>query len=772
MSKFGYKTRGDSSPQGKSRVYYCCHPKDFSVYFDELSKEMLLRYNCAFCYEEEPEHEYDLETLYTDLGRMHLFVVPITADFLYSDNRARKVELEYAKEQHIPILPLLKDSSLAEDFNEICGNLQYLDKNAKDDTTSSYEIKLDKFLAGALIKDEEAEEVRKAFDAYIFLSYRKKDRKYAQDLMRIIHKIDFCRDVAIWYDEFLSPGENFNGAIGQALKKSQLFLMAVTPNLVNEENYVASIEYPMAEKLGKPIMPVEMVETDKEAFEGRFHEVKELLDAGSEEEIARFIWNRLENAKLWSRAHFPDHDYLIGLAYLNGIDVEIDYEKGIALIQGAAERGYEKAIRKMVDIYNKGIGVEQSAEKELYWYEKLVSLYKDKYEEKVDAMDPLMDGLNELILKYHYMEYYDKALELCHYMKKLTRKTMMACMALRYGLYWYSVAENHFGRIYTAMGDTKEARKHLKKSLKYNQFLMILRDEDSYRNRAVSTLLMAQSYEKDKNGEMSQKYIEESLRYFNKNVEEQKETTRDNYLDLMYTYQDLAECKRENGDVDGACRAYQQAIEAGEKADEGESFYMKERIIDYVEKLAGLLEEKGSFLEAANHYRAALDKKLKADVETDGQSVREAWIDYYQAMARICEAEEKIGEAEQFLLLELQIQEQIIEEDKDNIWAMDRVMLIYTDLGRKCRVENKESARAYFEKSEEMRKICAEKYPEDLIYLEMKAIIYDGLSRVVEEKEDWYQQECLAIYRELMELDKKETRYQKNYNFFLEKVKK
>ncbi|MDE6780419.1 MAG: hypothetical protein K2J40_03040 [Ruminococcus sp.] len=42
------------------------------------------------------------------------------------------------------------------------------------------------------------------------------------------------------------PGENFNVSIENALKKSELFTMLVTPNLVQEKNYVMEVEYPMA----------------------------------------------------------------------------------------------------------------------------------------------------------------------------------------------------------------------------------------------------------------------------------------------------------------------------------------------------------------------------------------------------------------------------------------------------------------------------------------------------------------------------------------------
>ena len=84
MSNIRYKTRTNSSPQGKARVYMCCHPKDLPVYFDEMAKEILSRYNCVFCYEEEPDQEYDEDTLFTDLGRMQLFLVPVTKNFQFS----------------------------------------------------------------------------------------------------------------------------------------------------------------------------------------------------------------------------------------------------------------------------------------------------------------------------------------------------------------------------------------------------------------------------------------------------------------------------------------------------------------------------------------------------------------------------------------------------------------------------------------------------------------------------------------------------------------
>ena len=126
-------------------------------------------------------------------------------------------------------------NAVGEVGNAKCGDIQYLDPYCRDETAISYDEKLTKYLDSVLIGDKLAERIRDAFDAYIFLSYRKKDRRYANELMRIIHAIPGCRDIAIWYDEFLVPGEDFNDAISHALKKSDLFTMVVTPNLINEK---------------------------------------------------------------------------------------------------------------------------------------------------------------------------------------------------------------------------------------------------------------------------------------------------------------------------------------------------------------------------------------------------------------------------------------------------------------------------------------------------------------------------------------------------------
>ena len=173
MAKLKYKTRGNSEPQGKPRVYFCCHPEDFNKYFESVSDEILAKQNCAVWYIDETTVRD--EDFFADLKQMQLFVIPITANLLYTENEALDIEFKFAVENHIPILPLMQESGLEEPFNQKCEELQFLNKNDADITAISYDEKLQKYLESILIGDELAEKIRAAFDAYVFLSYRKKD---------------------------------------------------------------------------------------------------------------------------------------------------------------------------------------------------------------------------------------------------------------------------------------------------------------------------------------------------------------------------------------------------------------------------------------------------------------------------------------------------------------------------------------------------------------------------------------------------------------------
>lgn len=169
-----------ANPRGLSRVYFACHREDFEKYFEELSDEILKKQNCAVWYPEELECERDGEYL-DRLSEMQLFVIPVTAKLLFENNPVVTEELSFAKEKHIPVLPIMMETGLEKFFNEKFGELQFLDKNSANETAISYDERLTKYLESVLVGDELAKRIREELDGYIFLSYRKKDRRCAQD---------------------------------------------------------------------------------------------------------------------------------------------------------------------------------------------------------------------------------------------------------------------------------------------------------------------------------------------------------------------------------------------------------------------------------------------------------------------------------------------------------------------------------------------------------------------------------------------------------------
>lgn len=387
MVKLNYKTRNGTSPQGKPRVYFCCHPEDFSGCFEAVSDEVLALQNCAVWYPEEPGAVRD-EAFWEDLAGMQLFVMPVTGRALGGENPALDREFPFALQHRIPVLPLLMEEGLETLFDRRCGDLQALDRTASDPTAIPYAAKLERYLERVLVGDGLARRIRDSFDGYLFLSYRKKDRRQARELMKYIHAHTFCRDLAIWYDEFLDPGEDFNEAIGRALEKSDLFVLAVTPSLLEkavdgrgreQDNYIMTTEYPLARRQGKPILAAQLEDTDRAQLEARFRDIPPCTDARDDRALAQALRERMEGLPGRGDRDTVEHDYLMGLAYLSGVDVEVDHGRAVPLITQAAQSGLMEAAEKLAEMYETGLGVERDYEQSAHWLEHVVELARQAY---------------------------------------------------------------------------------------------------------------------------------------------------------------------------------------------------------------------------------------------------------------------------------------------------------------------------------------------------------------------------------------------------------
>ena len=382
-----YHTKDDSTPYGKPRVFFTCHPSDWEACFLPICEDLFQFCSCAVYYNDPASPSPQDAEYNAQLARMNLIVIPVTAAFLTQPSPALEYDFRFAMEHRIPVLPLVQEPGLDKLFALKCGNLQYLDKTVRSATAIPYEEKLEQFLKSVLLNDDIVHKIRSHFDGHIFLSYRKKDRRHVRDLMGLIHSFPQFRDIGLWYDEYLTPGEDFNDEIAQNLKDSQLFAMIVTPNLVNEDNYVKDQEYPMAKKRHKPVLPIQFESTDADVLRSGYPEIPDCLDPADTAGVESSLNHALSALIRRCNDTDPIHCYHIGLAYLTGTDVEVDHALALKLITQAAESGLEEAMEKLIHMYRFGNGVTPDPEQVVHWVHRLVDLTRSRHQTSGTAED-------------------------------------------------------------------------------------------------------------------------------------------------------------------------------------------------------------------------------------------------------------------------------------------------------------------------------------------------------------------------------------------------
>lgn len=403
MSNFFVKTRGNSAPHGKPRVYFTSHPDDLALYFDRIAADILKIQDCAIYYAADPHKVSDAETKENDLSGMNLFVVPVTFRLLCDANDKVKDELLWAKEKNLPILPLMMESRLDALYarSALFGERQYLSPSGEDATALSYEGKLKKYLDVVLVNDETAKRVRASFKSYLFLSYRKKDRQYANELIRLIHREPKFRDIAIWYDEFLTPGESFQMNIDKALKESAAMVLLVTPNVLEKTdgkpNFVMGVEYPAARASGMPIFAAEMQKTDRKALERDFLDIPPCI-APDDEAFSTRLGEALSGLSDTENRD-SEHYFLMGRAYLDGIDVEVDVERGLSLLRASANAGDPEAMITLGNLYENGVHVPFDLAESRKWNEKAYWYFEETSGANSEIALKLLNQLVSLIFQ-------------------------------------------------------------------------------------------------------------------------------------------------------------------------------------------------------------------------------------------------------------------------------------------------------------------------------------------------------------------------------------
>ena len=130
--------------------------------------------------------------------------------------------------------------------------------------------------------------------------------------------------------------------------------------------------YKYKEEKGTDIFAVEMQKTDKEelsaiGIEDYVNVEDETFRSRLLDAISKIVFEKNET---------PEHNFLIGLAYLEGIDVEVDRSRAVEMIENAANAGLLEAINKMIDVCELGLGRQTSKYDAIYWQMKKIEKLK------------------------------------------------------------------------------------------------------------------------------------------------------------------------------------------------------------------------------------------------------------------------------------------------------------------------------------------------------------------------------------------------------------
>lgn len=389
-----YKTRDDSAPKGKPWVFFCATPAETAETLPRISAEIFEFCNCAIWYDDGSDPAPTAEALEDALSQCAMAVMPVVIGLLDPAGVVQTRMLPLARKYALPLLPILEDPNLLNAFNEHFQNMQLLRRHDPDATAMPYSQRLQRFLDSKLLGNALAEQLKSAFHGCIFLSYRTPDRAMILQLLQQLQSDPQCRRIGIWYDQFLIPGKDFNDGIAQAIVDSDLFLLALTRRMVEEESYVTREEYPLALKIGKEILPVLLEELDPVQIGQQFPRIPDPTDT---ERAILALRSTVPTAQ-----DTPEQNYRLGLAYLHGLHTHRSVKTALELLEISAVGGHAPAALRLANIRQQEQNNEEFHRWQQRWLRRYMELTERDYLQDptdataktyADALDRLAEAL-------------------------------------------------------------------------------------------------------------------------------------------------------------------------------------------------------------------------------------------------------------------------------------------------------------------------------------------------------------------------------------------
>ena len=262
----------------KRQIFISAHPADRYAYLDEVVAAVNSTLTCEAVYnpvpgDKGPELPEGVDTL----------VILASIKYFTWANSGYDSEYAAAIRDGIRVIPIMIEPgpNIIDLINTRCGKAQYID--ATEDLGFAMAALRAHLTASERVVDESLPSV--------FISYRRADKEHLYKLVKIIESAPAYGRINLWYDEIIAPGENYSKASTRQLENCALFILLVTPNLLEKSNYVWRVEYKTAKTMRKRILAIEAEKTDKKQLAdlywglGRIADIKHpgAVHAGIEE---------------------------------------------------------------------------------------------------------------------------------------------------------------------------------------------------------------------------------------------------------------------------------------------------------------------------------------------------------------------------------------------------------------------------------------------------------------------------------------------------------
>ena len=435
-------TKGNSNEKGKPKIYISCYEPNTRATIDKISAWIheLRNYAIYFPVEWENINEGEHEE---DLSQMQCVVIPVFAR-QKKPNELSIRDYHYANDNSIPVITILMDATDTPDFfaeyEKTYGNVQLLTPYDEDVTKIPFLKQLEQYFEKVITSDVETyrayqaegvfnskvkEDILSEFRGNVFISYRKKNRKYTNALINVLHSEKELWDILLWYDEFLTPGEDYSETLQKNLLACDIVLLVVTPDLFEKGNYVLTHEYPLAKSCGKTIIAVEAESVDVRLLRSVYSDIDLYVSKQDMDDLPKILVEYFNKTKGKQKAIDEKSAFVLGKAYFHGLWVETNRERGIQFIKQAAEADFVPAVKWMANIYRVGNGVRVSPDKELLWLHRLAWILENaerKNRESVSIEKDLMTACERIGDMYTLEGNFAKALEAYETMQIYAKK--------------------------------------------------------------------------------------------------------------------------------------------------------------------------------------------------------------------------------------------------------------------------------------------------------------------------------------------------------------